>query len=173
VVLGDDGTSGTITAETSSQCAARGTHAGHFAGAGLTNWGANWTAVFRAPLAAMAQAYDLALAGYGGISFWAALGTSAPDPPSGVRMGLTTIDVAWNGGVCTTTCMDFYGTDVPLTHAWQRVMIRFDDLAQVGWGAPQVPMRRDQGVGFIIWPDWSGVPIVSFDIWIDDVRLEP
>jgi hypothetical protein len=64
--------------------------------------------------------------------------------------------------------MDFYRVNVPLTHTWQRFHLRFADMAQTGTGFPQVPtMRRDQLVGFIIFPDRQ------FDIWIDDVRLEP
>jgi hypothetical protein len=56
-------------------------------------------------------------------------------------------------------------TTVTLTRDWQRYEIRFDDLAQEI--APQLPMRRDQAVGFIIWTQQQ------CDIWIDEVRLEP
>jgi len=84
---------------------------------------------------------------------------------AGILVG-TVLDVAWNGGVCTQ-CMDFYRTLVWLTPNWQRLLIRFDDLAQNGTGDPQVPLRRDQLVGFIVWPDRD------FDVWLDDVRFEP
>src|SRR4051794_39696405 len=43
-ILGNDGSTGELIAETSSRCAARGGKAGHFAGSGFTSWGANWTA---------------------------------------------------------------------------------------------------------------------------------
>ena len=62
--------------------------------------------------------------------------------------------------------MDYYGTVVPLSSAWQRVVVRFDELEQAGWG-DQYELQRDQLVGFIIWPEHP------FDIWIDDVRFEP
>jgi len=162
-ILGADRSSGDIVAETSDRCSARGGKAGHFAGSGFTDWGANWTAVFR-DQTGMALPYDGRA--YGGISFWAAVGTDA-EPPFDVPFGLTTVDVAWNGGVCSAKCMDFYRTVVPLTRSWQRVLIRFDALAQEGWGDMQLPMRRDQLVGFIIWPTHQ------FEIWIDDVRFEP
>jgi hypothetical protein len=161
----DDSPSGMVTAEDSSRCAARGARAGHFAGAGFTNWGANWTAVFL-DLGGGTVALPYDGRAYTGISFWAAVGSGALEPFE-APVGLTTLDVAWNGGVCTTKCMDYYGTKVPLTRAWQRVVIRFADLAQAGWGVPQVAMRNDQLVGFIVWPNHQ------FDIWIDDVRFEP
>jgi hypothetical protein len=162
-VTGNDDSSGMLTAEASSRCAARGGVAGHFAGAGFTDWGANWTAVFRNNNGGNAVPYDGQ--SYSAISFWAAAGPGATAPFE-VPLGLTTIDDAWNGGVCTT-CMDYYATTVPLTRQWQRLVVRFDDLVQGGFGVPQIAMRRDQLVGFILWPKHQ------FDIWIDDVRFEP
>jgi hypothetical protein len=162
-ILGSDGSSGMLTAETSARCAARGSRSGHFTGEGFNSWGANWTAVFR-------TAVDTALPwdgrAWGGISFWAALGERAT-PPYDVPVGVTTMDVAWNGGICASRCMDFYAKTVTLTPAWRRIEIRFDELKQGNWGDVQVPMRRDQLVGFIIWPNHQ------FDVWIDDLRIEP
>ena len=80
------------------------------------------------------------------------------------------MDNAWNGGICNNAigaCMDYYATTVLLTHQWQRYVIRFQDLAQSGQGSPLLPMRKDQMVGFILWPHQD------FDIWIDDIRFEP
>jgi hypothetical protein len=76
------------------------------------------------------------------------------------------MDTAWNSSGCTT-CNDFYQAKVSLSREWRRFVVRFDDMAQSGYGIPQVAMRRDQLVGFIIWPDQQ------FDIWIDDLRFEP
>jgi hypothetical protein len=162
--LGTDKSPGNVVAETSSHCSARGTHAGHFSGAGFTDWGANWTAVFVDPTGSTALPYDGRA--YSGISFWAAMGSEAMEPFE-APLGLTTMDNAWNSDVCGSKCMDFYGVKVPLTRSWQRVVIRFADLAQAGWGTPQTPMKHDQMVGFIIWPNHQ------FDIWIDDIRFEP
>jgi hypothetical protein len=156
---------GISTAEISSRCAARGGWAGHFSGSGFTDWGANWTAVFRNNNnGGPAVPYDGSA--YSAISFWVAAGAGATAPLE-APVGLTTMDNAWNSGGCTT-CMDYYGTTVPLTPTWQRQVIHFSDLVQSGFGVPQVPvMRRDQLVGFIIWPKHQ------FDVWIDDVRFEP
>ena len=162
-VLGQDFATSVLIYEVSKKCAARGTWAGHFEAAGSKNWGNNWTAVFRVPTTTSAVSYDGSK--YNAISFWAAFGGDN-GPAFEVPMGLTTMDNAWNGKVCTV-CMDFYAAKVPLSRDWQRFVIRFDQMAQSGVGIPQVPMRRDQLVGFIIWPQQQ------FDIWIDDVRFEP
>ena len=162
-VLGQDFVTAVLIDEVSSHCAARGTWAGHFEARGSKSWGNNWTAVFRASTSASgAVPYDGSQ--YTKISFWAAFGAEN-GPDFEVPMGLTTMDNAWNSGGCTA-CMDFYATKVPLSHDWQPFVLPFDQMAQSGTGDPLVPMRRDQLVGFIIWPRQQ------FDIWIDDVRFE-
>lgn len=152
----------------SSACAARGNFAGHLVGAGFTERGANWSGVFEAydstPVGPAAVPFDGSA--YSGISFWAAIGPTVAEPfIEGV--GLTTMDNAWNGGICVTGCMDYYATKLVFTRTWQRFVIRFADLKQGGFGSPQLAIRLDQLVGFIIWPK------NDFDIWIDDVRFEP
>ena len=164
-VVGSDSTSVVLTAESSSHCAARGREAGHFAGRDFTKWGANWTAVLKQFVDEMARPYDAS--GYGGISFWAAVGGGwTGELPFTTPVGVTTMDVAFNGGMCSK-CMDYYRTNVTLSSRWERYEIRFDDLKQLGIGDPLVPLRKDQLVGLIFWPPNSG-----FDIWIDDVRFE-
>jgi hypothetical protein len=162
-VLGWDTTSAAPIDEPSPDCAGRGKWAGHFAGHGFTSWGANWTAVFRATPSTSAVAYDGT--GYGGLSFWAA-SVGGNGPTFEVPVGISTMDTAWNSSVCSP-CTDHYMTKVALTGDWRRFAVRFDQMAQSGTGNPLVAMRRDQLVGFIIWPT------KDFDIWIDDVRFEP
>ncbi len=162
-IRGDDGTFTSLIAASSTACAARGAHAGHFAGREFTSWGANWTAVLQNNNGGTAAPYDASQ--YAGISFLAAIGSDVSAPLS-VPVGVTTMDVAWNGGICQK-CMDYYRTEVKLSHAWRQISVRFADLAQSGIGDPLVPLRRDQLVGFIVWPE------TDFDIWIDDVRFEP
>ena len=41
-----------------------------------------------------------------------------------------------------------------------------DDLKQQGWGDVQAPLKRDQLVGFVLWPNHP------CDLWIDDIRFE-
>jgi hypothetical protein len=162
-ILGSDQTFAELRAEASEHCAGRGAVAGHFLGHGSSNWGANWTAVLRSDSGGRAVPYDASE--YSGVSFWAASGR--PDLKlTALPVGVTTMDVAWNSGMCST-CMDYYRTTISLDSSWRRFVIRFDQLAQKGNGDPLVPLRRDQLVGVIVWPNQS------FDIWIDDLRFEP
>jgi hypothetical protein len=155
-IRGRDLTSTSVTIAPSMACAARGEWAGHFAASPPTSWGNNWTAEFRSGGAP----YDGTA--YGGVSFWAAFG-GGNGPAFGVPFGITTTDTV--PPTCTTHCEDHYMTAVTLSPAWRRYEIRFSELTQQS--SPQVPMRVDQLVGFIIWTDQQ------CDIWIDDVRLEP
>jgi hypothetical protein len=170
-VLGVDGTASYVDADPSTDCAARGKSAGHFHATGVKGWGNNWTAMFRSS-ANGPQPYDGRA--YGGVSFWAAFGDDN-GPSFGVPVGIVTMDTAHNSPICTTSagsgCSDHYRTTVaPFTHDWQRYVVRFEDMTQEGWGTVEAPMRRDQLVGFVIWPTQ---PIQRFDIWIDDIRFEP
>src|SRR5262245_11870932 len=74
---------------------------------------------------------------YSAISFWVAVGPTVPEPFE-QPLGLTTMDNAWNGGICPTTpknlCMDYYATTVKLTRTWQRFVIKFSDLKQGNFG---------------------------------------
>jgi hypothetical protein len=155
-----DLTSQSVTMQASMACAARGKCAGHFATSTPTSWGNNWTAYLRSG----AGPYDTSA--YGGISFWAAFGANN-GPSFAVPFGIVTTDTAPSSQVCGTNCGDDYMKGVPLTHDWQRYDLRFQDLAQGGWGAVQTPLRRDQVVGFIVWTKQQ------CDIWIDDLRFEP
>jgi len=160
-ILGSDTTQVPVV-EASERCAARGKYSGHFAGSGFTSWGTNWTSVFKNS-SGVAIGYDAS--SYTGISFWGAVGPAA-EPPLEIPMGVTTVDNAWNGGICSV-CMDFYRTTVTLSPSWQRVVVPFESLKQEGNGNPLTSLRSDQLVGFIVWPTHG------FDLWIDDVRFEP
>jgi hypothetical protein len=161
--MGFDGTGERPEVDVSDQCAAHGKRAGHFAGGGFSSWGANWTALLRAQPGGVAVPYDAT--SYGGISFWAAASPNLAVPFS-LPVGVTTMDVAWNGGI-SARMDDYYRSTVSLDHAWRRYEIRFSDLAQPSSADPQVALRLDQLVGLIFWP------VEDFDFWLDDVRFEP
>jgi len=162
-ILSKDTTAAVSSAGTSSRCVGRDQYAGHLVTSASSEWGAMWIADFRAPATGSAQPYDGSK--YGGISFWAGFDAANGDPFS-IRMGLVTVDTAWNGGVCNTYCLDFHGIDVTPSTTWQRFEIRFDELRQQGWGDVQAPLRRDQMVGFVLWPNRKS------NLWIDDIRFE-
>ena len=165
-VLMADTSSSALIAEASQECTGRGVWAGHFSGRGFMNWGSTWTATFQPVMGAgMAVSFDGS--SYSGVSFWAAFGEGNGEDFA-VPLGIVTLDNAWNGGRCSAPfCGDFYVKGVTLTHTWQRYVVPFASMEQGGWGIPQVSMRKDQMVGFVIWPKQQ------FDIWIDDLRLEP
>ena len=162
--LSKDQTGAPSSAGPSSICVARDLYAGHLVTSASTDWGAIWTAYFRGLVAGVPQPYDGSK--YGGLSFWAGF-DAANGAPLSIRVGFVTMDTAPNGGVCSTYCMDFHGIDVTPSMTWQRFEIRFDDLRQQGWGNVQAPLRRDQMVGFAVWPNQKS------DLWIDDIRFEP
>jgi hypothetical protein len=164
-VLSVDRVTGTTaSAATASRCAGRGLWAGHFTTSASSDWGAMWTAGFRTTASGNAQPYDGSQ--YGGISFWAGL-DAANGAPAAIRVGVVTMDTAWNGGLCSKYCMDFHGIEVTPDMTWRRFEIRFDKLRQQGWGDVQTSLRRDQLVGFVVWPNHA------CDLWLDDVRFEP
>jgi hypothetical protein len=165
-IAGYDLTNKAPVTEITRNCAARGQFAGHFSGDGYTSWWANWTAIFRDYIGNK-NVLPCDGEGYSAVSFWAAFGSNN-GPDFQVPVGIVTMDTAYNGGICVTAyCSDHYMTKVALTHDWQRYVVHFDEMKQLGIGMPQLAMRKDQLVGFIIWPRQK------FDIWIDDVRFEP
>jgi hypothetical protein len=163
-VLGGDLSGDVLIAQTSQRCAARGKYSGHFAASGYKTWNNNWTAIFRLPTSNTALPYDGSK--WSAISFWAAFGADN-GAPFDVPLGVTTMDNAWNGGVCNGGCMDYYGVKVRFSNNWERYVVRLDQMQQSGTGSPQLAMRREALVGFILWPRQQ------FDLWIDDVRFEP
>src|SRR5690348_10023473 len=163
-VLGTEDGDPPVNATISDHCAARGQRAGHFSGGNFKSWGANWTALMLDQPGGKAMPYDATE--YGGFSFWAAAARTDAGVPFTLPVGVTTMDVAWNGGICSK-CMDYYRGLVPLGHEWRRYAVRFSELKQGGSGDAIIALRRDQLVGVLFWPNRD------FDVWIDDLRFEP
>lgn len=151
---------GVMFGASSNRCVARGTHSGHLSGLGPQNY----PVTFNGGLGSVVAPFDAST--YSGISFWIALGDTAV-PPFKTPIGVSTTDTAL-GGACMT-CGDYYAIRerIPLTRTWTRWFVPFSDLAQYGFGVPQVPLNRSRLVNLIIWPEPQ-----QFDIWIDDVRFE-
>jgi hypothetical protein len=154
----------TVFGEASERCVAHGTHSGHLTGVQVMNFGGNWNGVLIDPFA---QAVPFDARGYRGFSFWVAAGVEAV-PPLEMPIGVMTRDTSLGAGICTF-CGDYYRVkdNIPLTRTWTRWVVWFDDMKQSGQGQPQVPLRTDQLVTIMIWPE------KTYDIWIDDVRFEP
>lgn len=163
-----------LAAEPSWDCAAEGTWAGHVGLSPPHDWGANWIGAFHARTSAgTAVPYDARA--YSGVSFWAAFGGGNEDSEH-VAFGVSTWDTAWDNSLCqlcaagSTTayqcvyCSDHYLYNVSLTREWTRYTVRFEQMQQ---SPAYIPMRRDQLVGFVIWPR------DQVDLWVDDIRFEP
>jgi hypothetical protein len=153
----------TVFGEPSAECVAHGKYSGHLIGNNLAAFASNWNGVLIDPFA-MAIPFDASA--YSGFSFWVATGDSALAPLS-LPVGVMTTDTAAGGGICEP-CGDYYRLrrSIPLTHSWTRWVVKFSDLAQSGQGRPQVPLRANQLVSLMIWPE------NTYDIWIDDLRFE-
>ena len=150
--------------EASSRCVARGTGSGHLFSTATSVYAASWTAVLRDQIS-MPRAFDAK--DYSGFSFWIARGDGAL-PPYETPIGVTTADTAPAFLICDT-CNDYYAIRkrIPLTKTWTRWVVKFDDLAQYGFGKPLAALDKTRLVAIIIWPE------SQFDIWIDDLRFEP
>jgi hypothetical protein len=153
---------GSVSGETSDECVANGKRSGHLTGSHLSMYGSNWNGVFVDPFGE--ESFDAT--DYTGFSFWVALGKNAV-PPFMMPIGLMTTDTSAPGLVCNP-CGDYYRVSpaIPLTHSWTRWVVKFKDLMQSGMGSPQTPLKKDQLVSIMIWPQ------NTYDIWIDDVRFE-
>jgi hypothetical protein len=155
-----------VFGEASKKCVGRGMFSGHLTStAPAANYPVNWNAVMVEPFS---DAHGWDASAYQGFSFWIAAGVTA-QPPIETPIGVTTVDTVMGGGVCSV-CGDYYAIPatnrIPLTHTWTRWVIKFSDLAQYGFGVPQVPLNKSKLVSIMIWPQ------AQFDIWIDDIRFE-
>lgn len=100
---------------------------------------------------------------YGGISFWIR-GT-----------GVTTLRVVipsestlekTSGGTCATNCGDHFGKAVSVSNVWQKITLKWSELAQEGWGAPATfTPSRVSGVL------WSVAPGATFELRVDDIEF--
>jgi hypothetical protein len=127
----------------------------HFRGERFETQGASLRAEF-----APRRCYDASR--YGGIEFWARGSTR-------VYVGLMMIDMMarqW-GGLCDQDCFDPHMAAVDLTPSWQRYELRWEQLAQMGYGAPlDFDPRRLLSLEL-----QARAPDTPFDVWLDDVQF--
>ena len=71
------------------------------------------------------------------------------------------------GGTCTDNCYDAHGKLILLSNAWDTYELRWDRIAQRGWGTEaRFTPERIVNIGFNV--DVKDLPI---DLWIDDVEM--
>ena len=73
------------------------------------------------------------------------------------------------GGSCTHDCYDGHAKRIKLTRDFQHVVLRWEDLKQLGFGTPLTfDARSLNAIDFSVLPDET-----PFDFWIDDVSFIP
>jgi len=102
--------------------------------------------------------YDASV--YAGIEFWAR-------GRGRLRFGVQMTQVVSEefGGSCVRDCFDSHVTEVTLSKTWQRYQVRWEELAQRGFGQtlPFDP-RSLSGLEFSVGTDQT-----PYDFWLDDV----
>ena len=130
----------------------------HVTGSHFTKWGVTFGTEL-----ADAACYDASA--YAGVELYA-------KGPGELRVGLQMIDVqdVKYGGFCQSDCYDTHRKIIPLTAAFKKYVVRWEDLAQLFVAGPPVAFdpRRVRFLEF-------GVAAEStpFDIWLDDVSFIP
>ncbi|MDX2020068.1 MAG: hypothetical protein SF187_07485 [Deltaproteobacteria bacterium] len=147
------------TASVSNTCAALGKYAMHLSTTGQTGWGASASVFFAAP----PHPSPFNGSGWNAISFYMALSPNDTRPRT-FRASVSTMETAWNGRC--TSCVDNFGTGVAVTGRWQRFVLPFADLRQMGWGVPPASFKLDEIVQFHVALDQK------FDVWIDHIQFE-
>jgi alpha-L-arabinofuranosidase len=117
------------------------------------------------------------LSRYAGVVFWA---KSSAD--NTVKFQIGNDDTIPDGGKCGLTsdakeqCWDSFAKYLALTDTWKRFEVRFEDLAQDGWGHAATSGSFDastaRSLNFLVSgpPDDKTGPVTA-DFWIDDVYL--
>jgi hypothetical protein len=114
------------------------------------------------------QPYDASA--YDGVVFWAK-GATAPGPLR-FRALISDVVPTADGGNCnedTGDCYDAHATILELTTEWQQFWVFFCELAQSGWGDPQVDMDAS-AILSLQWQVNAGSDF-SMEVWIDDLAF--
>lgn len=129
----------------------------HNVGGKFSKWGANLSLELSPH-----RCYDASA--YGGIQFWA---RGHGEIRAAVKM--TQVVSEEFGGSCSRDCFDAHSKYVKLTREFTRVLVRWEDLHQMGFGTP-VPFdaRSLYSIDFSLTPAET-----PFDFWIDDVSFIP
>lgn len=149
----------------------------HAVGSGFTTWGSGqgatpaWNESEQIQCLYDASAFD-------GISFWIRgsivddAGTAGESDRGALKFGVNEPDIVpvEQGGNCTGLtgqCWDWYKTRITPTECWHRYSIRFDELAQDGWGAIDSELEMDQMLNF----NFEISQGQSYDFWLDEVMF--
>lgn len=144
------------------------TYAARMQGAGFTTWGAGMGMNFNDPGdgagGSAKGTYDASA--FAGITFWAKIGAGST---GAVRVNVSTKETDPAGGTCSPAakCSDHFGKSVNLTSDWTEYVIKFADLAQLGWGQPVAKFNA----AAVYACQFQVAKGTTFDVWIDDVAF--
>jgi len=107
-----------------------------------------------------------------GIRFWAKVGASK-NTKHRVQIADATTDKA--GGKCNPAadavngekCDDHFGIGLTFTTTWAQYTVRFDKLAQIGWGNSADALDTAALYGLQI----TAAPKAAVDLWLDQIEL--
>jgi hypothetical protein len=115
--------------------------------------------------AGLKQTYDARK--YAGITFWVRSGS---ETPLAVRMMVPNADTDPDGKTCVDAgggCSDHFGKNFVATSQWTKLVVRFADLAQAGWGHKVERFDASSVYGV----EWQFGVGAEFDCWVDDVSF--
>jgi hypothetical protein len=134
--------------------------AAHLSAAGQSNWGVVWGTALHWTKGGIKCPVNLS--GFAGVRFRA-------KGPGQIRVSLAVPEVTPKeyGGSCTDKCYDGHGKLMLLSGAWETYELRWEKLAQSGWGTEaRFTPQRLLNLSFNV--DVKALPI---DFWLDDVEL--
>jgi hypothetical protein len=135
-------------------------YAAHLTASGQTNWGVVWGTALQWTKQGIKCPVNLSA--FAGVRFRA-------KGPGQIRVSLAVPEVTpkEHGGTCTDRCYDGHGRLISLSEAWDSYELRWEKLAQGGWGTEaRFTPERLVNVNFNV--DVKALPI---DFWLDDVEL--
>jgi hypothetical protein len=170
--LFDDGTTGTTGPKPLAVSALVGApaelggYAIHITATGFTGFGTGLGADFKANK----KVYDASK--YTGIRFWAKVG-AGKNTKHRVQITDSTTDSA--GGKCNAAadavdgekCADHFGVNETFTTTWTQYTVRFDQMAQVGWGLAADSINTAAVYSLQI----AAKPKLEVDLWVDQFEF--
>jgi len=129
----------------------------HNVGSKFGKWGASLSLTLNPH-----HCYDASA--YAGIQFWA-----RGHGEIRAEVKVTQVVTEEFGGTCQHDCFDTHGKIIKLSKQFEHVVVRWEDLSQMGFGeAVAFDPRSLDGIEFAVRPEQT-----PFDFWIDDVSFIP
>ena len=164
--VGTDGPTPLVCSPLTGAPAELGLYAMHVTATGFTGFGSGLGVDFRAGK----KVYDASK--FTGLRFWAKVGVGK-NTKHRVQIADSTTDVA--GGKCNAAanapngekCDDHFGVNATFTTSWAQYIIRFDQMAQLGWGQPAAAITKSALYGLQV----TAKAKLEVDLWLDQIEF--